>query len=100
MATMSATDARVHFGEVLRRVRDNEIITVEHGGKPKAVILSVEEYERLRSAQTEGGDWWDRARTNRERIDRELGDRQFPDVLEMIHQMREERDAQVMDSMR
>lgn len=100
MATMSATDARVHFGEVLRRVRDNEIITVEHGGKPKAVILSVEEYERLRAAQPEGGDWWDRARTNRERIDRELGDRQFPDVLEMIHQMREERDAQVMDGMR
>ena len=51
MATMSATEARVHFGEVFRRMRDNEIITVEHGDKPEAVFHSVEDYQRLRDAQ-------------------------------------------------
>jgi prevent-host-death family protein len=97
---MSATQARVHFGEVLRRVRANEIITVEHAGKPEAVILSIEEYKRLRASEPEKADWWERARLNRERIERELGDREFPDIVEMIHEMRDERDARVLDSMR
>jgi prevent-host-death family protein len=57
---MSATQARVHFGEVLRRVRENEIITVEHAGKPEAIIMSVEEYERLRAHTPAEDDWWDR----------------------------------------
>jgi prevent-host-death family protein len=97
---MSATQARVHFGEVLRRVRGNEVITVEHAGKPEAVIMSVQEYERLRANTPTKADWWERARLNRERIDRELGDREFPDVVDILHELREERDAQILDSMR
>lgn len=46
---VSATKARVHFGEILRRVENNETITVERGGEPKAVIISIEEYKRLKS---------------------------------------------------
>lgn len=45
---MSATQARVHFGEVLRRVENNEVITVERGGEPKAVVISIAEYQRLK----------------------------------------------------
>jgi prevent-host-death family protein len=48
MSTISVREVRVHFGEALRQVRDHEIITVEHGGKPEAVILFVEEYEQLK----------------------------------------------------
>lgn len=52
---MSATEARVHFGEVLRRVQNNETIIVERGGKPKAVILSIPEYEKLKRRDTRRG---------------------------------------------
>ncbi len=46
---MSATEARVHFGELMRRVVEGqEPVIVERGGKPKVVVLSVAEYERLR----------------------------------------------------
>lgn len=44
---LSATEARVHFGEVLRRVEDGEVIVVEGRGRPQAVILSVKAYARL-----------------------------------------------------
>lgn len=44
---LSATEARVHFGEVLRRVEEGEVIVVEGRGRPQAVILSVKAYARL-----------------------------------------------------
>ncbi|QWK22733.1 type II toxin-antitoxin system Phd/YefM family antitoxin [Thermus antranikianii] len=47
---ISATEARVHFGEVLQRVARGETLVVERGGRAVAVILSLEEYERLRKA--------------------------------------------------
>ncbi|WP_223903337.1 type II toxin-antitoxin system prevent-host-death family antitoxin [Thermus thermophilus] len=34
----SATEARVHFGEALRRVEEGEVIVVEGRGRPQAVI--------------------------------------------------------------
>jgi len=45
--TLSATEARVHFGEVLRRVEEGEVIVVEGRGRPQAVILSVKAYAHL-----------------------------------------------------
>ncbi|MCA9901332.1 MAG: type II toxin-antitoxin system Phd/YefM family antitoxin [Ardenticatenaceae bacterium] len=46
--TVSATDAKNRFGGVLREVNQtDEPIVVERDGKPVAVILSMEAYERL-----------------------------------------------------
>ena len=46
--TVSATEARVHFGELIRSVADEgAIYLVERIGKPQAVVISAEEYERL-----------------------------------------------------
>jgi prevent-host-death family protein len=46
---ITATEARVHFGEVYRRVTENdEMIVIERNGKPGAVILSIKAYEQLR----------------------------------------------------
>lgn len=96
---MSATEARVHFGDVLRRVRANETVVVEHGGKPEAVILSITEYERLRANQRdveEPADWFEHAMQSRERIRRALNGRPVPSIDRIFHDMRDERDVQLL----
>lgn len=98
---MSATGARVHFGELMRRVVEGqEPVILERGGKPQVVVLSVAEYERLRGEMAEPDDWWERARRSRERVAQDLNGRPFPDVTELIHDMREERDAQILGNLR
>lgn len=44
---LSATDVKNRFGFVLREIRrSGGPIVVERGGKPVAVLLSIEEYQR------------------------------------------------------
>jgi prevent-host-death family protein len=48
MRSVSSTEARVHFGDLLTRVeREGEGVVVERGGRQAAVILSIAEYKRL-----------------------------------------------------
>lgn len=96
---MSATEARVHFGEVLRRAEENETITVERGGQPQAVVISVEEYEKLRSDAPEQEDWWTRVLETRRRFREQMGDQEI-DVDEIIRTMRDERSEQLLDNLR
>jgi prevent-host-death family protein len=52
--TMSATEARIHFGELMRRVvEQQESVVVEHSGQPHVVVLSVDKYQQLLAAQEE-----------------------------------------------
>ena len=45
--TIAATHARIHFGEVLRKVaKGGHRIIVERAGRPQAVILSIIEYQQ------------------------------------------------------
>lgn len=100
---MSATEARVHFGEVMRDVSErDEIVIVERGGDPKVAIISVEKLDRLRQGQKndEGTDWFERAMRSRERIRQAFGDQPIPDIDELFHEMREERDAQILANLR
>ena len=51
--TVPASEARVHLGEMLRRVRKGEHIVIEKGGIPTAALIDVaeyEEYQRLKAA--------------------------------------------------
>jgi len=55
--TVSATEARVRFGAIMRRAAaGREPIVVERAGEPAVVILSMEEYRRLLGAAS-GEDW-------------------------------------------
>ncbi len=48
--TMTATHARIHFGEALPKVaKGGHRIIVARAGRPQASILSVSEHERLRA---------------------------------------------------
>lgn len=71
---VTATEARIRFGELLRRVAENrESVIVERGGKPRAVVLSVSEYERLVEGQQDRNEWKTLVVAAREKIQAELG---------------------------
>ncbi|MGH3647397.1 MAG: type II toxin-antitoxin system prevent-host-death family antitoxin [Micromonosporaceae bacterium] len=74
---MSATEARVHFGEVLESVKRGDIVYVEKSGRPQAVIVPVEEWERDR--QREGT--WDRTLLMMEASRRELAEKYGSDAF-------------------
>lgn len=76
-------------------VEHDEPIIVERAGRPEVVILSITEYERLRAYKKD--DLLDRVDHLRARIRAELGNRELTPSEEIIQQMREERDAHLMD---
>ncbi|HIC95737.1 TPA: type II toxin-antitoxin system Phd/YefM family antitoxin [Candidatus Bipolaricaulota bacterium] len=48
-ATITATEAKNRFGEVIRRVYKNgETLIVERGGLPVVVIMPIQEYQATR----------------------------------------------------
>jgi prevent-host-death family protein len=94
---MSATEARIHFGELMRRaVESHEPIIIERGGKPHIIVLSVHEYERLLKAQQPRTDWKDLVDQAREQIRTELGDRELPPPEDILRQLREDRDVKLL----
>lgn len=89
--TVTATEARVHLGDMIRTVTERgEDVVVERSGRPEIVMISVEDYDafrRLRPKATTGttGDWGDRFLALRAEILAELGDRTLGDVDELIN---------------
>lgn len=92
---VSATEARVHFGELLRQVADEQqVIVVERGSRPQVVVLSLQEYERLKG-QTVDYEWQAllaKANKLRTKIAARRGNTPLSPVEEMIRQARETRD--------
>ena len=91
---VTAAEARIRFGELIRRVAENrETVIVERGGKPQAVVLSVAEYERLLEGQQAQNEWKTLVASAREQIRAELGDRKLMPPEDVIAKMRKERDS-------
>ena len=97
---VSATDARVHFGELMRQVMETgKAVTVERGGKPAVVVVPVAEYEHLLDLRRQRWEEWHRRLDAlHERMRAEIGDRELPDVAELIREGHEERDQQLWDA--
>jgi prevent-host-death family protein len=58
MSEMPISDAREHLGEVVGRARyGGEETILTHYGSPAAVVISFEEYQRLRHARDGDGDY-------------------------------------------
>ena len=98
--TVSATEARIHLGELLDDIERNEAIMAERQGTALAVIVSTSEYHRLRDDIDQEKDWWSLAARSREAFRSQLGDREMPLAVDLIHEGREERDAQLLDTLR
>ena len=96
--TISATDARVRFGRLLRDVADRgETVLVERSGRPQVVVMPLAEYRRLQS-QDRTEDRWERLLDETiERVDRQAGGKPLLPPDEVIRAMREERDADLLD---
>jgi prevent-host-death family protein len=96
--TVTATDARIHFGEMIRRViEEQDTIIVERGGEPKLVMLSIHEYTRLQNAAQHQDAWLERIQQVRAHISANIGDREIPASEDIIRQMRDERYGQLPD---
>jgi prevent-host-death family protein len=79
MRTFSASDAADQFPQLLQAARRAPVTVVDHG-RPAAVLLSIEDYARLRGAA------WDRlqatmVRARQDASDRGLNDEQLEALL-------------------
>ncbi len=81
---ISATTARVRFGELLEAVKDRgETVIVEKNGEELAAVIPIAEYRR-KTRRVLDQDWWDRQNRVAEELDRNLAGRPYPDVKDLI----------------
>ena len=98
---MTATEARVHFGEALREVTDRgNTVVVEHAGKPTAVIISIDHFRRLQANDDAQPEWRALLEAAHAQIRRDGELPLNPSPEEIIRQGREIRDEQILDSLR
>src|SRR5918998_1135586 len=99
--TMTAAEAARDFDGVIQRVvEDRGTVVVEREGEALVVVLTADEYRRLRYPQRGWDGWRERLRNTHDQIRAEGGGRLTPPSEEVIREMREERDAQLLDGLR
>lgn len=96
---VTATNARIHFGELMRKVIEHrEPIVVERARKPQVVIMALEQYESLLANQKDEPDWRIALKETHALVREELkGHELIPTPADIIHQAREERYAKFAD---
>lgn len=101
---VSATEARVRFGELLDGVTArHDVVFVERAGKEVAVVVSVEDWEAARAGRA---DRWARANAmlaalhDQMRQDGTLDRLTDVDWAEVIREGRADRDRQISDALR
>lgn len=98
---VSVEEAHERFPDLARQVAEEETtVVVEHLGVPHLVVLSPREYARLGGRLSEPDDWIAALDRLHASIREERGDRELPDLSDLFHEMREERDAQLLDGLR
>lgn len=98
--TVTATEARTHFGEMMRRAVDHEeTIIIERGGKPEVVLLSLARYQQWQQTQ-QSTHRWEKLDQLWSQIATETKDTSLTPPEDLIRQMREERDARLLTDLR
>ena len=96
--TISATQARIHFGEVIKQAKISPVF-VERGGKAEVVVISKKTYDQLTASNAQA-DLQKRLDELHHQIRAELAGGEPLDPAEIIQQGRDERDEQILDSLR
>lgn len=92
---MSARDARANFADLLGSVYyTKEPVIVERNGKPVAVVISPEQYERIRREEEEDWALIDRMAERNKDKDPEQVLRDVTAVVEAVRQERYEKEKQ------
>ena len=97
LKTISATKARIHFGDVMKQAKIAPVI-VERDGKAEVVVLSKKAYDQLVDAKNQAN-LQKRLELLHAQIRVELKGKKLPDISEMIRQGREERDEQLLNNL-
>ena len=95
--TISATNARIHFGEIMRRAKKGPVI-VERSGKPEVVVISKNKYDQLIHAAPKQ-DWRKMLDSLHEKLRIELAGRTLPAPEEMVREGRENRDKELLNNL-
>jgi len=91
--TVSATEARIHLGELLRGVvEDDDEVVVERAGKPAAVLISAHMHRRLTGPKVDVNKVERIVEAGR-RMKAAVGNRKIPKPEDVIRRFREERNA-------
>jgi prevent-host-death family protein len=104
MVRVTEAEARRRLGELIRDVTEEEetVLIDREGEASQAVVISFAEYTRLRARTPENDprDWKRRVDRLHERVSQELGEKSLPPAAEVIQRMREERDEQILGTLR
>ena len=98
LKTISATKARINFGDVMKQAKIAPVI-VERGGKAEVVVLSKKAYDQLVAAKAQNS-WRKLLEEAHNSIREALKGKELPDPAEIIRQGREERDEQLLNTLR
>lgn len=82
MHSYSLAEARNHLTAIVRRVEKSTAVELTRRGKPVAVILSIEEYQRLAAPRASFSSAYARYREAVDIADLELGPEVFAGVRE------------------
>jgi len=88
---IQATEARVHFGQLMRRVCSQGPVLVERAGQPLVVVLSVADYERLGGSRSDQQNLLSQCALLRQQIEQRVG--LTPSPVDVIADFREERSS-------
>ena len=97
LKTISATKARINFGDVMKQAKIAPVI-VERAGKAEVVVISKKAYDQLVAAKSQT-DWRKLLDESRKAVRIALKGRELPDPAEMIRLGREERDEQLLNAL-
>jgi len=98
LKTISATKARIHFGDVMKQAKIAPVI-VERDGKAEVVVISKKAYDQLVAAKGQAN-LHKKIEDLHAKIRVELAGKSLTDPAELIRQGREERDEQLLNSLR
>ena len=102
MLRITEAEAKGRLSELIRDVAEgHETVFIEKDGEPQAVVISLDEYSRLKEMSEPRENWKQQVDRVRKMISEELGGKALkPTPEEVIRRMREERDEQILGNLR
>lgn len=93
MKKISATNARIRFGEVMNNAQ-YEPVVVERDGIPRVVVISIREYQQLKKAGKDRN-WQQLVSEARQKVNLDMKGKKLQTITQTIQELREDRDEHI-----